>query len=95
MPIYTGERWAVFTDLGAWHEDVAEYTDCRDMTEVAGVALYLVAERLTVSIFAELNEASEDEKHVHGWDYAVGAHVCQQRGILADFCDVYDDDEEV
>jgi hypothetical protein len=47
VPIYTHERWSVFTDLAAYNEDVTDYgPDYSDLTAVAGVALYVVAERL-------------------------------------------------
>lgn len=50
VPIYTGERWAVFVDLAAWQfsEDVAaEYGELpNDMTAAAGVILYWIASQL-------------------------------------------------
>lgn len=47
VPVYTYERWQVFTDLAAWEQDVTDYApDSSDMTEAAGVALYIIAERL-------------------------------------------------
>jgi hypothetical protein len=56
VPVYTWDRWATFVDLGAWSEDLSEIgdgTSC-DMTADAGVALYLIAERL---LFALLQDA--------------------------------------
>lgn len=47
VPIYTHERWVTFVDLAAYNEDPSELgADASDMTELAGVCLYLIAERL-------------------------------------------------
>lgn len=55
VPIYTGERWVIFTELGAYREDLAElgYETVTDMTEAAGVALYIVAERVLRFLFED------------------------------------------
>lgn len=59
VPVYTAERWAVFTDLCAWQEDLTEFGDqTPDMTERAGLALYLIAHR--VCRLALDNMARED-----------------------------------
>ena len=45
--VYTGARWAEFADLAAWDEDAAELgASADDLTAAAGVALYMIAERL-------------------------------------------------
>ena len=45
--VYTGARWAEFADLAAWDEDAAELgASADDLTGAAGVALYMIAERL-------------------------------------------------
>ena len=45
--VYTGARWAEFADLAAWNEDAAELgASADDLTGAAGVALYMIAERL-------------------------------------------------
>lgn len=49
-PIYTGERWAVFTDLAAWQEDIADYGTPDDLTDAAGMALYVIADRLALAL---------------------------------------------
>ena len=60
VPIYTHERWATFTDLAAWDEDPSELgVDGSDMTAAAGVALYMIAERLVYALAEELSEALE------------------------------------
>ena len=56
VPIYTHERWQVFVDLAAYQEDATELGD-GDMTQLAGNALYMVAERL----LRELFENGEEE----------------------------------
>lgn len=55
VSVYTAERWQVFTDLAAWTEDLADFGQPADMTEGAGVALYLIAERLLTALTAENN----------------------------------------
>lgn len=57
VPIYTHQRWEVFTDLAAYQEEVLDsllYDDEQvDMTKLAGVALYQLAERLIWALVAE------------------------------------------
>jgi hypothetical protein len=58
VPIYTHERWAAFVDLGAYNEDASELgAEASDLTGAAGVALYMVAERLVRALAEELSEA--------------------------------------
>jgi hypothetical protein len=50
--VYTASRWDQFTDLGAWQESPYDLgADGSDMTGAAGVALYMIAERLAVALF--------------------------------------------
>lgn len=67
VPIYTHTRWTVFADLCAWQEDVSElgYDGSSDMTQLAGVALYMIAERLVSSILQELAEAAAEDAAEH------------------------------
>lgn len=47
VPIYTGERWAVFADLSAYNEDPGDIGGWpANLTDAAGAALYMIAERL-------------------------------------------------
>lgn len=49
--VYTFTRWQEFTDLAAWQEDAAELgASTDDLTGAAGVALYMIAERLTLAL---------------------------------------------
>jgi hypothetical protein len=57
VPVYTHERWATFVDLGAYNEDVSDYGAMDDLTNAAGVALYMIAERLVHALAEELSEA--------------------------------------
>jgi hypothetical protein len=60
VPIYTHARWSVFVDLAAYTEEIGDYytpSDSIDMTAAAGVALYLIAERVIVHIFAAAETA--------------------------------------
>ncbi len=57
VPVYTHQRWQVFGDLCAYQEDITDYrTDAADMTATAGVALYLIAERLAFALLEEEEE---------------------------------------
>lgn len=61
VPIYTGELWATFVDLQAYLEDVTELgAEASDMEQCAKVALYMIAERLTRALGAELQEWVDD-----------------------------------
>ena len=47
VPVYTGERWAVFVDLAAYNEDPGDIGGWpADLTDAAGAALYMIADRL-------------------------------------------------
>lgn len=51
VPVYTHQRFQIFVDLAAYREDPTELgADGSDMTEAAGVCLYLIAERLVHAI---------------------------------------------
>jgi hypothetical protein len=54
--VYTSARWAEFVDLAAWNEDVSELMPeaGNDLTGAAGVALYMIAERLVYALHSEL-----------------------------------------
>ena len=55
--VYTYQRWREFVDLAAWDEDVTELGGPDDdMTATAGVALYMIAERLARALVAEYAE---------------------------------------
>ena len=54
--IYTHTRWAEFVDLAAYQEDVSEHDTRDSLTELAGVALYMICERL-VAVMLESLEA--------------------------------------
>ena len=57
VPIYTGERWAVFTDLAAWEEDPGDIGGWpADLTDAAGAALYMIAERLAAALVEKWGE---------------------------------------
>lgn len=62
VPIYTHERWATFVDLGAYNEDASEMgATADDLTGAAGVALYIIADRLVRALAEELSEALDDD----------------------------------
>lgn len=61
VPIYTGERWAVFADLGAYNEDPGDIGGWpADLTDAAGAALYMIAERLAAALVEKWGEESSD-----------------------------------
>lgn len=60
--VYTHQRWAEFVDLGAYNEDPSDFIDMSgnvDMTQVAGVALYMIADRLARAMLADLLDRIE------------------------------------
>ena len=54
--VYTAARWAQFADLAAWNEDIADYGPLDDLTASAGVALYMIAERLAAALVERWGE---------------------------------------
>ena len=51
VPIYTHERWQVFVDLAAYNEELDDLGGpSGDMTNDAGAALYMIAERLLMAV---------------------------------------------
>lgn len=64
VPIYTAERWAVFTDLAAWQfsEEIAEeWGDAfpTEMTNAAGLILFCIARDLLYFLEASLVDGAE------------------------------------
>ena len=55
VPVYTHKRMRVLVDLAAYREDLSDagLTTTDDMVSMAGVALYLVAERLLSALVRE------------------------------------------
>jgi hypothetical protein len=62
VPMYTHHRWEVFVDLAAYQEEVTEFGPVEDMTAAAGVALYMIAERLLNALIEEKREEAEEEE---------------------------------
>jgi hypothetical protein len=55
--VYTFTRWQEFTDLAAWQEDATELgASADDLTGAAGVALYVIAERLALALVESWGE---------------------------------------
>ena len=61
VPVYTGEKWATFTDLGAWEEDVSDFGVVGGLDNLGSAALYVIAERLVCALLSELAEAIEED----------------------------------
>lgn len=59
--VYTYTRWQEFVDLAAWEEDTSDLGDpMDDLTQSAGIALYLIAQRLSHAIIGELADTVSD-----------------------------------
>ena len=58
--VYNFTRWSEFVDLAAWQEDISEHGESEDLTSAAGVALYMIAERLAVAVLDTITEALTD-----------------------------------
>lgn len=58
--VYTYTRWLEFVDLGAWQEEIGEYGEPEDLTAAAGIALYMIAERLAVALIGQYSEDGEE-----------------------------------
>jgi len=56
--VYTSTRWAEFVDLAAYHEDISDLMPETgdNLTKAAGVALYIIAQRLVYALHAELTD---------------------------------------
>lgn len=64
VPHMTHERWKIFVDLGAYSEDLSELdfeydadNSQADLTGAAGVALYMIADRLLRALISEAKVA--------------------------------------
>lgn len=60
VPIYNHDRMQVLVDLGAYLEDISDYGEPEDVLTAAGWSLYVVAERLAVTLLEEVAEELED-----------------------------------
>ncbi len=91
VPVYTWERWRVFTDLAAWQTDIDEYgAEGQDMTELAGIALYEVARTLLSALIEEDEE--EDERTRQDDDESLRAEYCSpgcHQGSHVEHCEYY------
>ena len=54
VPVYSGQLWDTFTELGAWMEDVTEFGPIESMDKGAHVALFMIAERLAGAVLEDL-----------------------------------------
>lgn len=64
VPICTHDQWATFVDLGAYNEDLTGWGEINgdNLTDsVAGVALYMIADRLVRALAEELTEALDTD----------------------------------
>lgn len=51
VPVSDYDCWEVFTDLGAWQIDLSDYSpSLEDLTSVARLALYAIAEELIIAL---------------------------------------------
>jgi hypothetical protein len=67
VPVYTHNRWLTVVDLCAYQEDVSELagdSGSMGMTELAGIALYQVAERLFWALVKDLRETEDEAEDV-------------------------------
>lgn len=62
VPVYTHERWSAFVDLQAYSEDTDELTGGEnvEMTDRAGIALYVIGERLATVLRGDLERAADE-----------------------------------
>ena len=59
--VYNHARMQEFTDLGAWQEDITDYTEpTGDIIKDAGMALLIIAERLVRALCAEADIEIQD-----------------------------------
>jgi hypothetical protein len=60
VPVYTYQMWQTFIDLCAWNEDPSEFgRESEDMSQQAGVCLYLIANRLADTLIEEARSNAE------------------------------------
>jgi len=95
VPIYTHERWQAFVDLGAYNEDTREFGAMDDLTDAAGIALYLIAERLVRALAEELTEAldEDDDSDDDGYWIVAGLDGEQLAGPFATEQEADNEDE--
>lgn len=96
VPIYTYQRWQTFTDLAAWEEDTSELGDAdQGMTALAGVALYMIAERLVRALADSLDEwADELEEGAERWLFdSTHATVADRDARIAELAATRDEEE--
>jgi hypothetical protein len=58
--VYTHQKWREFVDLGAYYEEPEHGEWSTDLDNAGSVALYQIAERLVMAVWAELDEGKED-----------------------------------
>lgn len=64
VPVYNGEKWQTFTQLGAWDEDVSDLVSGHGSRltgdDIANAALYLIADRLLRALCDELADKCDE-----------------------------------
>lgn len=80
VPIYTHTLWTTFTDLAAYQEDPSElgYNAASDMGKLAGVCLYIIAQRLAFTLIETAMDTYAETYH----------------DLVADLPDEDDDEDE-
>ena len=58
--VYTYTRWQEFVDLEAYNEDPTELAVTTNLTETAGICLYMIAERLARALFEAAEGGSDN-----------------------------------
>lgn len=56
VPVYTHDKWEAFVDLGAYREDVSDFTTASNLDSMAGIALYLIAGRVFDAAREDIND---------------------------------------
>lgn len=60
--VYTWTRWQEFAGTQAWQEDLSELGwEGGDLTEAAGIALYMIAQRLVAELAVEIQDSITDD----------------------------------
>lgn len=62
VPNYTHPRWLTFVDLGAYEEDISDYST-ENLTEAAGIALLTIGERLAFALVEQYENEEETEEN--------------------------------
>lgn len=86
VPIYSGELWTTFVDLGAYREDAMTLGPFENLDQAARIALHMISGRLVWALVEEGKELADAEE-----EDGEPVSVCPGCGLEFSYCQSHGD----